>query len=97
MKTMLAITPQAQQKLIEALQEHTRDPGMGIRITLNPSVPKKLDLILDKEKKGDYVLKTRDGMKLLLIQPHLASKLDGLLLDYEEVREDFIISELTRH
>lgn len=94
---MLAITPQAQQKLIEALQEHTRDPGMGIRITLNPSVPKKLDLILDKEKKGDYVLKTRDGMKLLLIQPHLASKLDGLLLDYEEVREDFIISELTRH
>jgi Fe-S cluster assembly iron-binding protein IscA len=94
---MLSITPQAQQKLVEALLEHTQDPRMGIRITLNPSVPKKLDLILDNEKKGDYILTTREGIKLLLIQPHLASKLEGLLLDYEEVREDFIISEMTRH
>jgi len=94
---MLSITPQAQQKLVEALQEHTKDPRKGIRITLNPTVPKKLDLILDNEKKGDYILKTRDGLKLLLIRPHLASKLEGLLLDYEEVREDFIISEMTRH
>jgi Fe-S cluster assembly iron-binding protein IscA len=94
---MLSITPQAQQKLIEALQAHTRDPRMGIRIALNPSVPKKLDLILDNEKKGDYIVKTKEGIKLLLIQPHLASKLEGLLLDYEEVREDFIISEMTRH
>ena len=58
---------------------------------------KKLDLILDNEKKGDYILKTSEGIKLLLIQPHLASKLEGLLLDYEEIREDFIISEMTRH
>ena len=49
---MLTITPQAQKKLIEALQEHTKDPKMAIRITLNPSLPKRLDLILDKEKKG---------------------------------------------
>ena len=94
---MLTITPQAQEKLIEALKAHTRDPKMAIRICLNPSMPKRLDLILDKAKKGDCILKTMDGMKVLVIQSHLATKLEGLLLDYEEVIEDFIIFEMTRH
>ena len=94
---MLTITPQAQEKLVEALKEHTRDPKMAIRITLNPSLPKRLDLILDKAKKGDCIIKTLDGIKVLVIQSHLASKLEGLLLDYEEVIQDFIISEMTRH
>ena len=48
-------------------------------------------------KKGDCILKTMDGMKILVIQSHLATKLEGLLLDYEEIIEDFIISEMTRH
>lgn len=94
---MLTITPQAQKKLIEALQEHTKDPKMAIRITLNPSLPKRLDLILDKAKQGDCIVKTMDGVKLLVIQSHLATKLEGLLLDYEEIIQDFIISEMTRH
>ena len=42
-------------------------------------------------------LKTMEGMKVLVIQSHLATKLEGLLLDYEEVIQDFIISEMTRH
>lgn len=94
---MITITPQAQEKLIEALKEHTNDPKLAIRITLNPSLPKKLDLILDKAKKGDCIVKTVDGMKILIIQSQIASKLEGLLLDYEEIIEDFIISEMTRH
>ena len=94
---MLSITPQAKEKLIEALKEHTNDPKMAIRITINPSLPKRLDLILDKAKKGDCIVKTVDGMKLLLIQAHLAKTLEGLLLDYEEIIQDFIISEMTRH
>lgn len=94
---MLSITPHALKKLVEALQAHTKDPQMGIRITLNPSVPKTLDLILDSERKGDCILRTKDGIKLLLIQSHLALKLEGLILDYEEVREDFVISPVTRH
>ena len=94
---MLTITPQAQEKLIEALRTHTKDPKMAIRICLNPSMPKRLDLILDKAKTGDCVLKTMDGMKVLVIQSHLATKLEGLLLDYEEIIEDFTISEMTRH
>lgn len=94
---MITITPQAQEKLIEALKEHTNDPKLAIRITLNPSLPKRLDLILDKAKKGDCIVKTVDGMKILIIQSQIASKLEGLLLDYEEIIEDFIISEMTRH
>ena len=94
---MLTITAHAKEKLVEALKEHTKDPKMAIRITLNPSLPKRLDLILDKVKRGDCIVKTEDGMKILLIQSHLASKLEGLLLDYEEMLQDFTISEMTRH
>lgn len=94
---MLIVTPQAKQKLVEALHENTQDPCMAIRITINPKVPRQLDLVLDKEKRGDYVVKTKEGLKLLLIQAHLASKLEGLVLDYEETVQDFVIAELTRH
>lgn len=94
---MLIVTPQAKQKLVEALHENTHDPRMAIRITVNPKVPRQLDLVLDKEKRGDYVVKTKEGLKLLLIQAHLASKLEGLVLDYEETVQDFVIAELTRH
>jgi Fe-S cluster assembly iron-binding protein IscA len=94
---MLTLTPQAQEKLIEALKAHTKDPKMAIRICLNPTRPKRLDLVLDKEKKGDCILKTIDGVKVLVIQSQLATKLEGLLLDYEEIIEDFVISEMTRH
>ena len=94
---MLTITHQAKTKLIDALREHTKDPKMAIRITLNPALPKRLDLILDKAKRGDCIIKTEDGLMILLIQAHLASKLEGLLLDYEEVLQDFTISEMTRH
>ena len=94
---MLRITPHAQEKLIEALQEHTNDPKMGIRICLNPSLPKRLDLILDKVKKGDCIVETIDGRKFLVVQSQLAEKLEGLLLDYEEIIGDFTITEMTRH
>jgi len=94
---MLIVTPQAKQKLVEALHENTHDPCMAIRVTINPKVPRQLDLVLDKEKRGDYVVKTKEGLKLLLIQAHLASKLEGLVLDYEENVQDFVIAELTRH
>ena len=94
---MLTITPQAQEKLIEALKAHTKDPKMAIRVCLNPTMPKRLDLVLDKAKKGDCILKTFDGVKVLVIQSQLATKLEGLLLDYEEIIEDFVLSEMTRH
>jgi hypothetical protein len=70
---------------------------LAIRITINPRAPRQLDLILDKEKRGDFVVKTNEGLKLLLIQAHLASRLEGLILDYEDGLQDFVIAELTRH
>jgi Fe-S cluster assembly iron-binding protein IscA len=94
---MLIVTPQAKQKLVEALHENTHDPCMAIRITVNPKAPRQLDLILDREKRGDFVVKTHEGLKLLLIQAHLASRLEGLVLDYEDGLKDFVIAELTRH
>jgi hypothetical protein len=88
----------AQKKLIETLQEHTHDPHLAIRVTLNSNArPKNLDLVLDKEKSGDCVVKTRAGMNLLLIQGTLATRLEGFILDYEEMMDDFTLEEITRH
>lgn len=95
---MLLLTSMAHKKLIETLQEHTHDPHLAIRVTLNSSLrPKNLDLVLDKEKSGDCVVKTRAGMNLLLIQATLASRLEGFILDYEEMMDDFTLEEITRH
>ena len=93
---MLIITPEAKEKLIETLKEHTKDPRLAIRIIYHRSKPERLDLILDKAKKGDLIVKS-EGVKVLLVHARLASKLDGLCLHYEEILEDFVLSEVTRH
>jgi len=95
---MMVLTSMATKKLIETLHEHTHDPQVAIRITLDsPLKPKNLDLLLDREKSGDCVVRTTAGMNLLLIQASLASKLEGFILDYEEAMDDFTLAEMTRH
>lgn len=95
---MLTLTTTAQKKLLETLHEHTHDPHMAIRIILNSaSQPKNLDMILDRKQKGDCIVTTKGGTNLLLIQPSLASQLEGFILDYEEMMDDFTLEEITRH
>jgi len=95
--TMLTVTAIALEKLKETLLEHSTNPEVAIRVTLSPSMPKQLDLILDKERRGDKVVESREGTKVLFIQANLALKLEGLVLDYEEMLQDFVISTITRH
>ena len=94
---MLTVTAIALEKLKETLLEHSTNPEVAIRVTLSPSMPKQLDLILDKERRGDKVVESREGTKVLFIQANLALKLEGLVLDYEEMLQDFVISTITRH
>lgn len=92
---MLTVTPTAKDKLKETLQKQTRDPEVAIRVTSLHCTPKRLELVLDKEKKGDHVVESEEGLKVLLICAELARGLAGIVLDYKETfyGADFIISK----
>ena len=47
-------------------------------------MPSRLGIALDKENENDHVVESDDGVKVLLIEPRLAQKLKGMVLDYQE-------------
>lgn len=81
---MLTVTEIAKEKLREHLKTKTTDPDTAIRLDLSPSEKRRFILVLDKEKKGDQVVQSKAGIKILLIEPDLASELEGLVVDYQE-------------
>ena len=82
---MLEVTAKAKEKLREALFEEQRaDPEIIFRITPINSMPDRLGIALDAEKGGDQVVESEEGIKVLLIESHLAQKLEGMVLDYQE-------------
>jgi Fe-S cluster assembly iron-binding protein IscA len=81
---MLEVTVRAREKLQEALlEEQTAVPQTIYRITPIPSMPNRLGIALDKEKRGDQVVKSEEGIKVLLVQSDLAQELEGMVLDYQ--------------
>lgn len=94
---MLTVTTTAKDKLKETLQKQTTDPEVAIRVTSLHATPNRLELVLDKEKKGDYVVASEEGSTVLLVCAKLAQGLSNIVLDYIETfyGEDFIISKRT--
>ena len=93
---MLEVTARAREKLQEALlEEQTAAPQTTYRITPIPSMPNRLGIALDKEKRGDQVVKSKEGIKVLLVQSDLAQELEGMVLDYQVTAsgEGFTISQ----
>ena len=85
---MLEVTEEAKEKLKEALlEEQIRDPGVTFRITPVHSMPDRLGIALDKENKGDRVVKSEEGIKILLIESDLAQELKGMVLDYQQTSQ----------
>ena len=84
---MLTVTITAKEKFKEALQTRTTDPEIAVRIISSPSKPNRLELVLDKEKEGDQVVKTEEGRKVLLIGPDLIPALEEMVVDYKETTE----------
>jgi Fe-S cluster assembly iron-binding protein IscA len=84
---VLTVTTIAKEKLKQALQKQTTDSEMAIRIVSSSSEPNRLELVLDKEKEGDQVVETEEGVTLLLIGPDLVSALEGFVVDYQETPE----------
>jgi len=89
---MLTVTVTAKEKLKEALQKKTTDPEVAIRIIPSSSMPDQLELFLDKERKGDQVVESEEGIKVLIIGPDSVPMLEGMVLDYKET--GFTISKL---
>ena len=80
---MLRVTVEAKEKLEGTLQESTKDPEVAVRVFASPSKPRKYGFTFDKEKEGDQVVKSKEGLKVLLIQSDLAHELEGMVLDYQ--------------
>jgi Fe-S cluster assembly iron-binding protein IscA len=81
---MVTVTEGAKQVLKEKLLAHTSEPDVGIRLESEPSG--QLGLVLDRESEGDQVVE-HDEMKVLLVAPELATKLEGITLDTEDTSE----------
>ena len=95
---MLIVTSLAKEKLRNALlEEQISDPEVIFRITPVHSMPNRLGIALDKENKNDRVVKSKEGMKVLLIETNLAQELEGMVLDYRKTPqgEGFKISKYT--
>jgi len=84
---MLTVTTTAKEKFKEALQARETDPEIAIRIISSPSKPNQLELVLDKEKEGDQVVRTEEGRKVLLIGADLTPALEDVVIDYKETPE----------
>jgi Fe-S cluster assembly iron-binding protein IscA len=97
---MLEVTTRAREKLQEALlEEKTATSQVSYRITPIPSMPNRLGIALDREKKGDQVIKSKEGLKVLLIQADLAEELEGMVLDYQETPngQTFTINKISTY
>jgi len=57
-------------------------------------VPDKFDIILNREKEGNQVVESEDGINILLIGPDVAHALYGKVIGYRETSQevDFTIS-----
>jgi Fe-S cluster assembly iron-binding protein IscA len=84
---MLTVTTTAKEKLKGALQTQTTDPEIAMRIISSPSKPNWLELVFDKEKEGDQVVRTEEGRKVLLIGADLIPALEEMAIDYKETSE----------
>ena len=91
---MVTVTSTAKEKFKEMLQERDTDPGVSIRIISSFSKPNMFDLVFDKEKEGDQVVESEEGINILLISPEVAHLLDGKVIGYRESSQgiDFTIS-----
>jgi len=94
---MLTVTKKAQKILESIIRQGTTEPNMAIRMCTCPEKTNQMELVLDRKKEGDQVIKNEDRMNLLLIEPELSLSLENLVLDYQETPQGsgFILSKFS--
>lgn len=93
---MLTVTPEAMKKLKKVLPKQKTDSDRALRIIMSNKNSGEMELIFDEKKEGDQVVKSDEGLLLLLIEPNMVNILDRSVLDYTETssRTGFIISQI---
>ncbi len=81
---MVTVTEGAKQLLKEKLLAHRSEPDVCMRLESEPSG--QLVLVLDRESEDDQVVE-HDEMKVLLVAPEVATKLEGVTIDTEDTSE----------
>jgi Fe-S cluster assembly iron-binding protein IscA len=83
---MLAVTTNAKEKLRKILlKERTTGNDIALlRIACSSLDPVKLNLVLDTESEGDYVIMDNKGDKLLVIGSDVIPLVIGMILDFKE-------------
>ena len=92
---MLRVTEKAKEALEKFLQKQEADLEFAMRIIYSPTEQEGLELALDKERKGDLVIESDAGRKLLLIQSNLVTKLEGMTFYHKETNHgiSFVLSK----
>ncbi|MBN1850138.1 MAG: hypothetical protein JW932_16310 [Deltaproteobacteria bacterium] len=94
---MLSVTDSAKEKLREALENEKVDDGTFVQIATSFSTPGGIGFVLDKGKKRDKMIKDGDGDKFFLLGSDIHTVLTGMILDYNNLRNEemqFTIMEL---
>jgi len=81
---MIVITDEAKKELKKILTENAKDPNVVLRLTANEQG--QLGLCMDTEMPGDNVIEY-EGSKVLLVEDHLASHMEGVSLLVEDTPE----------
>jgi len=93
---MLKVTSSAKEKLQATIKKRTDDPDMAIRIQPYPDMPNRLEFGFDRERIGDQIVQTNDGVKVLLIGPDVMPVIKGKMIDYNTDEPGFTISNLSQ-
>jgi Fe-S cluster assembly iron-binding protein IscA len=78
---MLSVTERAKERLKSILSSKVDNPQASLRLTA--TAHGEYGLRVDVEAPGDKVVKHK-GIKVLVVESKLASKLDGVTLDVED-------------
>jgi Fe-S cluster assembly iron-binding protein IscA len=84
---MLTVTEAAKEKLKSRLLRLKTGSKTTIRIIPAPKKPGKWKMIWDEERPKDQVVKSRDGIKILLVGADLVRAIEGMVVDFRTTPE----------
>ena len=77
------MTAPTAERISKDLQAAAIEPEVAIRLTPSPSMPNRIEMVLDKGKEGKQVVES-EGVKILLLDPEIAKALGGMVIDHEQ-------------